>query len=363
MTRGGIAGWGIVAAVTAAVALTPATALAADRDKDGLPNKWEEKGAPGGLNLKRLGARPKHKDVFVQLNYSKQTGPRDVTCNGLDALVAAFRKAPLSNPDHRNGIKLHIDADKTCGGSKRYDLGGSKTFKIDRGEPNPDGCATLSDRPSLARNRYGVFHSGNVVANSELCSAEGQASEDDFLIKENGGGSFFGYVFLHEMGHVFSLDHGPFNGFSVMSGGAYGFGDNSGVSVIDFTRFPIQALNETNLNENTGYTTGSDAGDEYMHDLYGPQFCLGDHDQNPGTPDTQAMYLVGRAGGPIDFDCDGADFWVPPYSQYIDPNPSSYDINGDGVVGTVPAVPAEWPTVRRHLGDGRIGEKSPLLRS
>ena len=83
----------------------------------------------------RLGAKPKHKDVFVQLNYSKATGPGDITCSALNGLVTAFRKAPVSNPDHRNGIKLHIDANKTCGDSKKFDLGGSKSFKIDKGEP------------------------------------------------------------------------------------------------------------------------------------------------------------------------------------------------------------------------------------
>lgn len=44
---------------------------------------------------------------------------------------------------------------------------------------------------------------------------------------------------------------------------------------------------------------------------------------------------------------------MPPYDQYISDTPVSYDVNGDGVIGTVPAVPAEWP--RARFGLGRIG--------
>ncbi len=52
-------------------------------------------------------------------------------------------------------------------------------------------------------------------------------------------------------------------------------------------------------------------------------------------------------------DCDGAPFWVPPYSD-LDSSPVAYDINGNGVTGdTLPPVPAEWP--RLKLGNGRIG--------
>jgi hypothetical protein len=326
----------VVLLACALLVLAPIGALAKDSDKDGLPDSWEAGKAPGGLNLKKLGAKPKHRDVFVELNYSKSTSASDISCGALDDLVTAFRKAPLTNPDHRDGVKLHIDAGKKCGRSG-FDLGGSGSFKV-----QASGCADPNDFNNTMRSkRFKVFHDGLVVANSELCSAEGIATDTDFIVKENGGGSFFSYVVMHELGHTFGLDHGPFNGFSVMSGGAFNFPASTGESHLDYTRYPIKALDESSLDETKGYETGSAAGDAYIGKFYGPQYCGGQ------------LQFSGRASGPIDFDCSGAPFWVPPYSDYISQTPVSYDVNGDGVIGTVPAVKPEWPKLK--FGNGRIG--------
>lgn len=320
----------------AAMALAPAAAPAKDSDKDGLPNAWEKGKAPGGLNLRKLGASPKHRDVFVELNYSKKTGPREISCGALDDLVTAFKRGPLTNPDHKTGIKLHLDAGKKCGRSG-FDLGGSGSFKV-----NGSGCANPNDAGnSLQGKRLAVFHSGAVVADSELCTAEGIAGDTDFMVKERGGDNGFSYVVMHELGHVFGLDHGPFNGFSVMSGGAYSYPTAGADSLLDYTRYPVQALDEHALEETEGYTTGSSAGDSYLGRFYGPQFCSGQ------------LNFSGRATGPIDFDCSGAPFWMPPYSNYISQTPVEYDVNGDGVIGTVPAVKPEWPKLK--FGLGRIG--------
>jgi hypothetical protein len=323
-----------------ALALLPATVMAKDSDKDGLPDSWEKGKAPGGLNLHKLGAKPKHRDVFVELSYSRKTGASDISCGALDDLVTAFKHGPLKNPDGKKGVTLHIDAGKKCGHSG-FDLGGSGHFKV-----NGSGCANPSDiANSLAHKRLAVFHEGGVVADSELCSAEGIATTEDFIVKENGGGSFFSYVVMHELGHVFGLSHGPFDGFSVMSGGAYTYPTTNNESILDYTRYPIHSLDESALDEQTGFETGSAAGNAYLAKLYGPQYCL--------EGGNQVLVHQGPAHGGLDFDCSGAQFWVPPYSQYISPTPVSYDVNGDGVIGAIPAVQPEWPKLK--FGNGRIG--------
>ena len=327
-----------LAAILLAVAialLVQSPASARDSDKDGIPNRWEKGKTPQGLNLKRLKADPKHKDVFVELAFSTRSGPEKISCAALDALYDAFRKSPLTNPDGKTGVNLHIDAGKTCP-SRRYDLGGVSRFKVQ------SSCASFLDTANvLAEKRLRVFHIGAVVADSELCGPEGQAGSTDFLVKDQAGSSFFAYVALHELGHIFGIDHGPFNGFSVMSGGSYKFGSGGSEVNIDFLRYPVNALNETALDENVGYRSTSAAGNTWLGQWYGPQYCSG------------SLRLIGPAAGPIDWNCSGADFWVPPYSQYIDAGTVSYDVNGDGTVGTVPAVPAEWPRV--NLRNGRLG--------
>ena len=220
----------------------------------------------------------------------------------------AFKQAPLANPDGTTGIRLHIDAGKTCP-SRKYDLGGSSRFGVPAGT-----CATPNNLANvMGFKRLNVFHIGGMVAPSEMCGPEGVATTTDFLVKDSR--SFeFAFVGLHELGHVFGLDHGPFNGFSVMSGGAYPYassGGGSGISNIDFTRYPINALDETSLNEHVGYSSPVGAGNTWLSRWFGPQFC--DSDLNPSTP--PQYLLMGRAHGDLDFDCSGANFWVPPYDH------------------------------------------------
>lgn len=331
----------LVAAIAALVSVmlvsSPASA-ARDSDKDGIPNKWEKGKTPQGLNLKKLGANPKHKDVFLELSYSTKSGPDKVSCAALDALYNAWKNSPLTNPDGRTGVNLHLDAGKKCP-SRSYNIKrGNKRFTV------AGACATPLDYANvLSEKRLRIFHVGAIVTAAEMsgpnCSAEGQAGHTDFLVKDQNGSSFLGYVMMHELGHVFGLDHGPFNGFSVMSGGAYRYGPSTGEPVIDFLRFPVNALNEAALDENVGYRSTSAAGNAYLAQFWGPQFC--------GSP---SLTLQGPAAGPIDWNCSGAPFWMPPYSQYIDAGTVAYDVNNDGTIGTVPAVPAEWPRINLRVG-------------
>ncbi len=327
------------ALIVALALLLPALAAAKDSDRDGLPNRWEKGKTPLGLNLKKLGADPNHRDVFVEFAFAKgAVKPSDIQCSALNHLVAAFKSAPLANPDGKDGIDIHFDAGIDCGAHHDYTLGGVSTFRV-----NNSGCANPSDFANvLAANRIPVFHAGAIVGNSQLCGAEGTASAGgDFDVKINGGNDFFAYVVMHELGHVFGLDHGPFDGFSVMSGGSYYYNRPSDPPKLDYTRYPIEALDEAHLDESSGFQTGSPAGDAYLSQFYAPQYC------------GASLFHEAQATGPVDWNCSGAPFWVPPYAQYIDSGQVSYDVNGDGTIGTIPAVAPEWPRLR--LGLGRIG--------
>lgn len=314
-----------------------------DVDKDGLPDAWEKKKTNRGLNIKKLGATVRHKDLFVELDYSTRSGPSKLPCSELDALYRAFSNAPVKNPDGRTGIRLHLDAGKRCA-SRSYDLGGSSRFVVrdDSGQPVPPGqtgpCADYGGTTSkTAFKRLNVFHIGMIVADRELCSAEGQATDTDFIAKDLQGA----YVMLHELGHIFGLDHGPINGFSVMGSTAI---RANAVRNVDFRRYTVMGKDEASLDEHSSWTSNTAAGRTWLASFYAPQYCGG-----------QPRFIV-KNGGPVDWDCEGSPFWGPdPYSTYIDADPVSADINGDGVVGRIPTVTSEWLRVR--LAGGRIGKR------
>ena len=314
-----------------------------DSDLDGLPDKWEMKprkkkngkrGKPKGplKNLVKLGAKPKHRDVFVEIDVASDVDrSAALSCAKLDEVVGAFANAPLANPDGTTGINLHIDAGIECA-SRDYTLGGASTFTASQ------PCARLDDGSnSIAENRLQVFHQASLVAN--LCGPEGLAGSTDFI--QNAGGDF-GYVFMHELGHVFGLDHGNLNSFSVMSGGVFGppGGNNR---ILDFNRYPVDALNEASLSEVNGLQSTPE-GEAHLAKFYARYYCP---DPNTG------LYTQGTANANVDWDCDGAPFYMPPQSNYIDAAPVQADINGDGQIGTIPAAPAEWPLL--NLANGRIG--------
>lgn len=88
-----------------------------DADGDGLLDTWEaESGGIDGnndgtpdLNLHALGARPDHKDLFVEIDHGPARGFPDGVVR---RLVDAFAAAPVENPDGTTGVRLHLMRDE-----------------------------------------------------------------------------------------------------------------------------------------------------------------------------------------------------------------------------------------------------------
>ena len=100
-----------------------------DRDGDGLLDVWESSEVPPVdpleqplPNLKAMGADPDHKDLFIELGYmyaedhptyggvEKPAHSHLLSPAALKLVGDAFATAPVSNPDGRPGIALHVDA-------------------------------------------------------------------------------------------------------------------------------------------------------------------------------------------------------------------------------------------------------------
>ncbi|HET8949654.1 MAG TPA: hypothetical protein VFN44_04060, partial [Solirubrobacteraceae bacterium] len=83
-----------------------------DTDGDALPDTWEtgpaDTNADGtiDLDLPGMGADPRHKDLFVELDFMP---PHRFDAAAAAQIVDAFADAPASNPDGNSGIALHLD--------------------------------------------------------------------------------------------------------------------------------------------------------------------------------------------------------------------------------------------------------------
>ena len=82
-----------------------------DTDGDGLYDKWETEGlkdCDGNIlvDLKSMGAKVDHKDVFVEYDWVEGERPDR---ESIQFLKERFNAAPVDNPDGNNGINLWID--------------------------------------------------------------------------------------------------------------------------------------------------------------------------------------------------------------------------------------------------------------
>src|SRR5690242_8217985 len=147
-----------------AVAAPPPTAetkkvVATDTDGDSLPDAWETNGYDANgdgvvdVDLPAMGANPKKKDLFVELDYMSG---RLASTAALDRIVQVFASAPVGNPDVSTGITIHLDAGAARG--TKYDLGGGNEVPYDA-DLNPSATQTNAIKAAnFASTRKAVFH-------------------------------------------------------------------------------------------------------------------------------------------------------------------------------------------------------------
>lgn len=258
-----------------------------DTDEDGLCDAWEtdgidiDKDGVVDLDLKALGADPKKKDLFVEIDRWKGQ-----PVFGLGDVVAAFAKAPVKNPDGTVGIKLHVliddevtkvagtalsgtdeiepvDIDLTKFGTKTVtatttsceDKGWFGT-KADRAS---DNCENIIQAKRLVY-RYSLYvwaMAGNQY------SGMGELPGNDFIVSVGNAGANNNQrvqsgTFMHELGHTLNLHHGGAddvhrkpNFLSVMSYN-YQFDFGYAGRPLDYSRWMLPALNEGSLDESLG---------------------------------------------------------------------------------------------------------------
>lgn len=309
-----------------------------DEDGDGLLDSWETDGydydrdGVVDVDLPAMGANPRHKDVFLELDWMKKEPGWCwvvVPCGGesfeprsdsLEAIRKAFEGAPVTNPDGRPGIRLHIDAGPDSpiyeGSSTKFGAmarGSSIPYREELGSRTRDseGWEVYSWREfyelrQLDEARSDVFHYGMLIDSVPVDSfgerfggiASGLPGDSLMVIDANTASirSESGSI-MHELGHLLGLHHGGAapaqessykpNYESVMNylwqnGGDLVPGDGE----IDYSRSVLPTLDEEHLNEVVGQSARN--GEVRF-------YCIQD-----GRPKMQKV-----AAGSINWDCVG----------------------------------------------------------
>ena len=260
-----------------------------DMDGDKIPNVDEVKGVDinkdnkPDLDLKKLGANPYHKDLFLEVDYMKYHKPIG---NAINDTISSFANSPLCNPDGIDGINLHVSLSEEIPHQNVLDMINEEAttlpeyvhfkdfYKIKSGylgdvdeRSDPNSKNILDAKKKIYH--YGLFiHTVN--DQKGLLGIAKDIPAYDFVVSLGGGDSpnSEGHLtgteseqestFMHEFGHTIGLYHGgndpdinnkP-NYISIMN---Y-LMTNAVVadSKLDFSRCALDTLNERALSEPNG---------------------------------------------------------------------------------------------------------------
>jgi murein DD-endopeptidase MepM/ murein hydrolase activator NlpD len=256
-----------------------------DKDGDGLFDSWETLGIHMDnddvvdLDLKALGAKPDHKDIFLEIDWMQTDThshkPRDEVSQ---AVIDAFKNAPVLNLDGESGINLHIDESNSVAEEQIISFsfgGGIGGSDFDRIKSN-----------NFDQNRRFAYHYclfAHYISVGISVSGIAELPGNDFIVSLGGWGvradGTEGWTgnpddvgtsrqqkgtLMHEFGHNLGLHHGgdddinykP-NYLSIMT---YTF-QMTGIpptNRIDYSRYALPSLNEKNLDETVGIQDGAD---------------------------------------------------------------------------------------------------------
>lgn len=305
---------------------TPEPEPQRDSDGDGLLDVWETNGydADGDgkvdVDLPAMGADPQRKDVFVETDYLPGMLPSLAV---YDKAVAMFAKAPVPNPDGRDGITLHLDAG--AAGGAEYDLGGGSAVQRTAAIDSVDDVAAARDANSNP-DRHGIFRYMWWADHFGTTSSGGEAQFGGDVFLTAMGPTYWGHandnarmgMFVHELGHTLGLRHGggptdtvnykP-NYLSVMNYAFTidGLESAAGKAFWDYSDRELSPLDERSLDERKGL--GAEAADMATYWL---------------TPSGNFRGSYGTANKPLDWNSDGS------IGSDVD-----HDLNHDGEIGVL----------------------------
>jgi hypothetical protein len=261
-----------------------------DKDKDLLLDRWEQTGkvdinSDGITDLRLPKSNPFHKDMYLEIDYMEFHKPWN---QAISDMAKAFAKAPVSNPDGRNGINLHVLADDKIPHNDFIDYAQyqfdykPQYFGTAAERSSPNALNTIAAKSLLYH--YAIFgHQYTTDSRSGFADVRG----NDILITfgtpgwgvDPKTGHTVGSVdqqegtLMHELGHNLNFQHGGVddvnckpNYLSVMS---YSRVQSDLISnrPLDFSRSALNSLDENNLDENEGIDASSPPG---LTTVYGP---------------------------------------------------------------------------------------------
>jgi hypothetical protein len=309
-----------------------------DTDGDALLDGWEVHGV-NGIDLQVKGASPLHKDIFIEMDYMRRDSARYGLApnnNVLRRIEAIFAFAPISNPDGRTGIDIHLE------------LGNEVPYDEDL-NPSADEFSALKNM-NFDAARAPVYHYMIWANGRDGGRSSGRSfaiPNSDFVVTvgvwNNGEGGTDAQkigTFVHELGHDLGLRHGGTdnenykpNHLSVMNYFFQMDGVQRGGGIFyGYQGFSIPILNEPELNESTGLGRG----DELKG--YFTRFWLSAEES-----------IEVKADGEIDWDDN----------RRLD-SAVERDLNGDEQMLDLAATPNEWSML--VFNGGTIGQRMDIAR-
>jgi hypothetical protein len=286
----------------------------ADTDGDGLSDNAELFGFDG-LDLYYYGADPRHKDIFLEIDYYPGLKPADTA---IQMVVDSFADAPVANPDGISGIDLHALVDDQIAAADvdndlnpawtDFDVIKNKYFETRRNR---------AFHYTLFANQYDGGSSSGIsrgIPAHDFIVSLGNWSTPGGTVQQQAG------TLMHEFGHNLGLRHGgdenenykP-NYISIMSYNyqLVGLTVDGTAGVVDYSRLQISSVNEASVRETIAFgpVAGSTTTEtDLAHYAVRVRTCGGSR-----------VWLSGNASANLDFDRDGVieNFWQPE------------DLNGD----------------------------------